>query len=76
MPTIAVEVRPYRKAPWAPKVGGCVFPWAYRVLCDGEQVVAAACDGTRRYAMHLAQQAAERLQRAKRGVGSLSEYVI
>lgn len=76
VPAIAIEVMPYRKAPWAPKVAGCSFPWAYRVLRDGEQIVCAACDGTRRYAMRLAQQAAERMRRASRGAGNPLEYVI
>lgn len=76
MRTLAIEVLPYHKAPWAPRVGGCTFPWAYRVLRSGEQVIAAACDGSRRYAERQARQAAERVRCVSQGIGNARVYVI
>lgn len=63
------EVVAYEDAPWAPRLTGYRFSWAWRVLNeDGSVLISGASNGTAREAREAAENAARRRIANNRGV--------
>lgn len=65
---LVIEVTRYAEAPWAPRIPGAAFDWAWRVRGPGLFApIVGACAASRRQAEEMARRAATRARSAQAG---------